>query len=105
MSLIGPRPALRHEVDEFPADLHARHQVRPGITGLWQVEARDNPAFDAYHRLDLHYVENWSLILDLVVLLSTVEHLALRPFHSRSRGEMTGAAGEVSETPGYATAA
>jgi exopolysaccharide biosynthesis polyprenyl glycosylphosphotransferase len=102
MSLIGPRPALRHEVDEFPSDLHDRHQVRPGITGLWQVEARDNPAFDAYHRLDLHYVENWSLILDLVVLLSTVEHLALRPFHSRSRGEMTGAA---SEAPGFATAA
>ena len=61
MSLIGPRPALRREVDEFPADLHDRHHVRPGITGLWQVEARDNPAFDAYHRLDLHYVENWSL--------------------------------------------
>ena len=68
MSLIGPRPALRKEVAEFPADLHARHHVRPGITGLWQVEARDNPAFDAYHRLDLHYVENWSLALDLVVL-------------------------------------
>ena len=105
MSLIGPRPALRHEVDEFPVDLHDRHQVRPGITGLWQVEARDNPAFDAYHRLDLHYVENWSLTLDLVVLLSTVEHLALRPFHSRSRGEMSGAGAAVGETPGFATAA
>ena len=61
MSLVGPRPALRQEVAEFPAELHARHLVRPGITGLWQVEARDNPAFDAYQRLDLHYVENWSL--------------------------------------------
>ena len=59
--------------------------MRPGITGLWQVEARDNPAFDAYHRLDLHYVENWSPALDLVVLLGTVEQLALRPFASRSR--------------------
>ena len=88
MSLIGPRPALRREVAEFPADLHARHDVRPGITGLWQVEARDNPAFDAYHRLDLHYVENWSLALDLVVLLATVEHLVMRPFASRRRGEM-----------------
>ena len=88
MSLVGPRPALRTEVAEFPADLHARHDVRPGITGLWQVEARDNPAFDAYHRLDLHYVENWSLALDLVVLMATVEHLVLRPFASRRRGEM-----------------
>jgi exopolysaccharide biosynthesis polyprenyl glycosylphosphotransferase len=108
MSLIGPRPALRREVDEFPADLHARHRVRPGITGLWQVEARDNPAFGAYHRLDLHYVENWSLTLDLVVLLSTVEHLAMRPFASRTRGEMTAAvAGGVttSDAPGFATAA
>jgi len=107
MSLIGPRPALRREVDEFPADLHARHHVRPGITGLWQVEARDNPAFDAYHRLDLHYVENWSLALDLVVLLSTVEHLAMRPVASRSRGEMGAAAREVttSDDTGFATAA
>ena len=83
MSLVGPRPALRREVDEFPAELHARHHVRPGITGLWQVEARDNPAFDAYQRLDLHYVENWSLALDLVILLATAEQLLMRPFASK----------------------
>ena len=88
MSLVGPRPALRREVDEFPAELHARHDVRPGITGLWQVEARDNPAFDAYQRLDLHYVENWSLALDLVILLATVEQLLMRPFASKQPGEM-----------------
>ncbi|MET0460314.1 MAG: exopolysaccharide biosynthesis polyprenyl glycosylphosphotransferase [Ilumatobacteraceae bacterium] len=78
MSLVGPRPALRSEVDQFPADLHDRHLVRPGITGLWQVEARDNPAFDAYHRLDLHYVHNWSPALDVAVLVATVEHLFTR---------------------------
>ena len=83
MSLVGPRPALRREVDEFPAELHDRHLVRPGITGLWQVEARDNPAFDAYQRLDLHYVENWSLGLDVVILLATVEQLLMRPFASK----------------------
>jgi exopolysaccharide biosynthesis polyprenyl glycosylphosphotransferase len=88
MSLVGPRPALRREVAEFPAALHDRHLVRPGITGLWQVEARDNPAFDAYQRLDLHYVENWSLGLDLVILLGTVEQLLMRPFASRAHGEM-----------------
>jgi exopolysaccharide biosynthesis polyprenyl glycosylphosphotransferase len=88
MSLVGPRPALRTEVDAFPAELHARHDVRPGITGLWQVEARDNPAFDAYQRLDLHYVENWSPALDVVLLLGTAEQLLMRPFASKKRGEM-----------------
>ena len=85
MSLVGPRPALRKEVEAFPAELHARHDVRPGITGLWQVEARDNPAFDAYQRLDLHYVENWSPALDLVILLGTAEQLLMRPFASKQR--------------------
>ena len=83
MSLVGPRPALPSEVAEFPTELDARHQVRPGITGLWQVEARDNPSFDAYRRLDLFYVENWSLALDLVILLGTVEQVLLRPFLNR----------------------
>jgi exopolysaccharide biosynthesis polyprenyl glycosylphosphotransferase len=88
MSLVGPRPALRREVEAFPAELHARHSVRPGITGMWQVEARDNPAFDAYQRLDLHYVGNQSPALDLVVLLGTAEQLLMRPFASRHQGEM-----------------
>ena len=83
MSLVGPRPALASEVAEFPADLNARHRVRPGITGLWQVEARDNPSFEAYRRLDLFYVENWSLALDLVILLGTVEQVVARPFLGR----------------------
>lgn len=79
MSLVGPRPALSSEVAKFPHELNARHEVRPGITGLWQTEARDNPSFDAYCRLDLFYVENWSLALDAVVLLATVDQLLLRP--------------------------
>ena len=79
MSLVGPRPALPKEVAEFPAELNARHRVRPGITGLWQVEARDNPSFDAYLRLDLYYVRNWSLPLDLLIMLGTLDHIVLRP--------------------------
>ncbi len=79
MSLVGPRPALPKEVAEFPAELNARHQVRPGITGLWQVEARDNPSFEAYIRLDLFYVQNWTLALDLLILLGTIDHIVLRP--------------------------
>lgn len=89
MSLVGPRPALPTEVAEFPADLHARHLVRPGITGLWQMEARDNPSFDAYRRLDLFYVENWSLLLDLIILLGTVDHVVLRPFLTHHEPEPT----------------
>ncbi len=88
MSLVGPRPALRSEVDEFPVELRRRHRVRPGITGLWQVEARDNPAFDAYQRLDLFYVENWSLTLDIVIMIGTVEQVLVRPFISGRDREM-----------------
>ncbi len=90
MSLVGPRPALPAEVAEFPIELRERHRVRPGITGLWQVEARDNPSFDAYQRLDLFYVENWSTALDLVILLGTAEQLLLRPVFKKGTGEMAG---------------
>lgn len=75
MSLVGPRPALAREVAQFDAQLLARHRVRPGITGLWQVEARNDPSFDSYRRLDLFYLENWSLMLDVVILLGTVKGL------------------------------
>ena len=64
--------------------------MRPGITGLWQVEARDNPSFEAYRRLDLFYVENWSLLLDLIILLGTVDHVLVRPFMNRSRRPAAG---------------
>jgi lipopolysaccharide/colanic/teichoic acid biosynthesis glycosyltransferase len=73
LSLVGPRPALPAEVAEFDQALLGRHDVLPGITGLWQVEARHNPSFDAYRHLDLFYVENWNLQLDIVILLATVK--------------------------------
>jgi exopolysaccharide biosynthesis polyprenyl glycosylphosphotransferase len=72
MSLVGPRPALPYEVAQFEPEFLRRHDVKPGITGLWQVEARDNPSFHAYRRLDLVYVDNWSIGLDLFVLMVTV---------------------------------
>lgn len=72
MSLIGPRPALPSEVVQFDERLASRVEVRPGVTGLWQVEERDNSSFEAYRRLDLYYVENWSLLLDLTILFHTV---------------------------------
>ena len=76
MSLVGPRPALPHEVAEFDEELRGRQRVLPGITGLWQVEGRENPAFDVYRRLDLFYVENWSVGFDLAILLATAPERA-----------------------------
>lgn len=76
MSLVGPRPALPEEVASFDDALLARLRVRPGVTGLWQVEARDKPSFDAYRRLDLFYVENWSFLLDLAIVIDTIPSVA-----------------------------
>ena len=90
MSLVGPRPALPSEVEQFDEKLMTRMRVPPGITGLWQVEARDNPNFGAYRRLDLFYVENWTLSLDLVILLATIEQVvakAVRTAFCRKRTE------------------
>ncbi len=87
MSIVGPRPALPSEVAQFDDRLLDRLHMPPGITGLWQVEARDNPHFGAYRRLDLFYVDNWSLNLDLVILLATVEQVvskAVRSLFGRS---------------------
>jgi lipopolysaccharide/colanic/teichoic acid biosynthesis glycosyltransferase len=71
MSLVGPRPALFEERESFPPELLEREALRPGLTGLWQVEARSDPDFDKYHQLDLDYVRSWSLWLDVKVLVRT----------------------------------
>jgi exopolysaccharide biosynthesis polyprenyl glycosylphosphotransferase len=78
MSLVGPRPALPSEAEQFDDELSTRNRIRPGITGIWQVEARDKPSFRPYRRLDLFYVENWSLMLDIVILIMTVEVVVSR---------------------------
>ncbi len=71
LSLIGPRPALPEEVAQFDDEMLGRLRMRPGVTGLWQVEARHNPSYFAYRHLDLFYVENWSLGLDVTILVAT----------------------------------
>jgi lipopolysaccharide/colanic/teichoic acid biosynthesis glycosyltransferase len=78
MSLVGPRPALPSEVAQFDERLRTRTAVPPGLTGLWQIEARDNPAFGPYRRLDLFYIENWSPLLDVEILITTVSRVAAR---------------------------
>jgi exopolysaccharide biosynthesis polyprenyl glycosylphosphotransferase len=72
MSLVGPRPPLPEEVAAYPDDVRRRLAVKPGMTGLWQVSGRSDLAWDDSIRLDLRYVENWSLSLDLVILLRTL---------------------------------
>lgn len=72
MSLVGPRPALPAEMETWTADLHERLRVRPGITGMWQVNGRTDTSGSDYVRLDLYYVDNWSLLIDLIVMAKTV---------------------------------
>ncbi len=72
MSLVGPRPLPLRDVERFDSWHHIRHQVLPGITGLWQIAGRsDIVEFDDAARLDLYYIDHWSLNLDLDILVET----------------------------------
>lgn len=71
MSLVGPRPALPEEVARYDDDTKRRLQVRPGLTGLWQVSGRSSLSWDDTVRLDLYYVDNWSLVNDFMILTKT----------------------------------
>jgi exopolysaccharide biosynthesis polyprenyl glycosylphosphotransferase len=71
MSLVGPRPPLHSEVEQYPQDMRRRLVVKPGMTGLWQVSGRSDLSWEDSIRLDLQYVENWSLTVDLVILMRT----------------------------------
>jgi exopolysaccharide biosynthesis polyprenyl glycosylphosphotransferase len=72
MSVVGPRPPLRREVAAYDVDLQRRLLVKPGITGLWQVSGRSDLSWDDAVRLDLSYVDNWSMAADLVIIAKTV---------------------------------
>jgi exopolysaccharide biosynthesis polyprenyl glycosylphosphotransferase len=72
MSLVGPRPPLPAEVEQYEGHAHRRLLVKPGITGLWQVSGRSDLDWDEALQLDLRYVEDWSLGLDLSLLARTV---------------------------------
>ena len=73
MSLVGPRPPLPAEVNKYAIDVHRRLLVRPGLTGLWQVSGRSGLSWDESVRLDLYYVDNWSMMSDLVIVAKTVK--------------------------------
>lgn len=72
MALVGPRPPLPHEVEQYSGDLHRRLLVTPGMTGLWQVSGRSDLTLQESTRLDLYYVDNWSFVLDVEIVLRTV---------------------------------
>jgi lipopolysaccharide/colanic/teichoic acid biosynthesis glycosyltransferase len=72
MSMVGPRPALPDEVERWDATTKERLRVLPGLTGLWQVSGRSDSSFEQYKRLDLYYVDNWSLRHDLMICARTI---------------------------------
>ena len=72
MSVVGPRPPLASEVREYKLNHLRRLDVIPGITGLWQVQARQDPSFDSYISLDVAYIDNWSIWLDLKIIVRTI---------------------------------
>ena len=72
MSLVGPRPPLPHEAARYGSDMSRRLRVRPGMTGLWQVSGRSDLSWEETVRLDLYYVDNWSMVQDLNILARTV---------------------------------
>ena len=73
MSLVGPRPPLAREVATYETDVHRRLLVRPGMTGLWQVSGRSELSWLETVRLDLYYVDNWSMVTDLIIMAKTVK--------------------------------
>ena len=72
MSLVGPRPPLPGEVERYTDDVRRRLAVRPGMTGLWQVSGRSDLSWEDSVRLDLYYVDNWSLVQDVAILARTI---------------------------------
>jgi len=78
MSFIGPRPYMLNEKEKIGDDLSTILTVKPGITGLWQVSGRSDVDFFARTELDVWYIQNWNLWMDLVVLLKTVKTVLLR---------------------------
>ena len=76
MSVVGPRPPLRREVERYDGVVSRRLLVKPGVTGLWQVSGRSDLSWEESVRLDLSYVENWSMVQDLLIIKKTITTVA-----------------------------
>jgi len=73
MSVVGPRPPLRREVEAYDGAVKRRLLVKPGITGLWQVSGRSDLSWEETVRLDLSYVDNWSMVGDVMIVVKTLK--------------------------------
>jgi hypothetical protein len=116
MSLVGPRPHDVHDLASTDLEHDPRLRMRPGLTGLWQVSARSDPNLESRVRLDLQYVNSWSLLLDAAILAKTIPvvllgdggkvsragHVDLSPTHAVARAiESNGSTGsELPDLPG-----
>ena len=76
MSVVGPRPPLRREVEAYNGDIRRKLLVKPGVTGLWQISGRSDLTWDKAVRLDLSYVDNWSMLTDVGIILKTLTVVA-----------------------------
>jgi lipopolysaccharide/colanic/teichoic acid biosynthesis glycosyltransferase len=77
MSLVGPRPAVPEEVEQYKQWQRRRLRMRPGLTCLWAINGRDNLDFETWMKLDMQYIDNWSLALDWKILLRTIPQVLL----------------------------
>jgi exopolysaccharide biosynthesis polyprenyl glycosylphosphotransferase len=78
MSVVGPRPPLKREVESYDGEVKRRLLVKPGVTGLWQVSGRSDLSWDESVRLDLSYVDNWSMASDVIIVAKTVKAVLAR---------------------------
>jgi lipopolysaccharide/colanic/teichoic acid biosynthesis glycosyltransferase len=71
MSIVGPRPPVPSEVEQYDREIIRRLSINPGITCIWQVSGRNNVPFDRWMEMDMEYIDNWSLALDFKIILKT----------------------------------
>ena len=72
MSIVGPRPPIPREVESFDELAKRRFKIFPGITGIWQISGRSDLSFDEMINLDIYYLENWALSMDIEIILKTI---------------------------------
>jgi lipopolysaccharide/colanic/teichoic acid biosynthesis glycosyltransferase len=76
--LVGPRPQVPREVQYYAPWQYQRLRVKPGMTGLWQISGRSDVPFDEMCLMDIYYIENWSLTLDIQILMQTLPKVVFR---------------------------